>query len=624
MIERESRAIYEPVAPRFTAEESFFPYVLAYYASARILWASSEDRDVLADDDAIRILSATHMARKQQGPRIAPRIRYDENQSLLQCPKDEIVPLLTHVRVSDSPREYDDKVLAGTFETFYWGKLFYRYVTKFAAETKFAPWRQRLKAFDDCLTVKDRERLNGWASRSKNSAAIDFGVLSECRGIVLHGVLNRVLYLGLRDDKDSIHLMEWTGRQNVFGNPVQEAFFQPETRAYWLQGRSLEISTPPADEAPRWVRLVGDTEWLEQPRLEVGSRKVVDTMTFGLDGITFQHMGELVFDIASTMESRRRSKAVYLACLRDFTFAMVYGEAGTIATRLPNPTDQESPGEVLRSAYDGLFRNVLAPGEGKLDDFLQKPSTVKTVTPTFTQLSAAWLADRESWIAVIHREATCYLGTHPSVLNDGDNGPIVLAKNPPYPEHKTLERAVPRHVVDEATTAVLQSTPQYERAAVNKLVSGFLLAHIGVSYWYRHPDEGVWRVPFVTRAHAHRSSMNVDCAVADLRLTLVNRLLTEFPHRDGPRRIFVDWLARQSKNPKFDDVRKYVRELDEAIRRRKPAQEINRLIAKIDDTSREAHQRVLHIEHAQGMFRLLLEPERVNFENIVCIFPELV
>ncbi len=352
-----------------------------------------------------------------------------------------------------------------------------------------------------------------------------------------------------------------------------------------------------------------------------GDRKLTDRLIFALDGITVQHVGEMFFSQSTTVAERRMSSAVYLASLRDFALAVVYGQAGTITTALPNPEGKQSPGQMLCEFFE--IAGALRPGSLRLDDFIAKPDMFGVLKQQFQALATAVSLNEPSWRAVMLTEASTYMGSHPSVFLGSEEEDIVLGRHPPYVRNTDLELAMSPVVVEESVERVLEAFPgkRYRPEAVRRLVTGFTLAHVGISHWYEPTEIGVWRLPFVTRSTVHWKDVSLAKSIIHgLHLWMGDDLLMSFDSRHASRLDFLLWLRRQAWSDRYDEVRKFVRELDFEWCGQRRVAELERIRAKIERAVVALGVQVLQMPHGAP---LVLQRRRDDFENLYNALPEL-
>jgi hypothetical protein len=77
-----------------------------------------------------------------------------------------------------------------------------------------------------------------------------------------------------------------------------------------------------------------------------------------LDGITIQHAGELLLDVATTADVRRNNATTYIRSAEDLAFALVYFDHLVISDRRMAWQQGQSPGDALLARFPDLVKEI--------------------------------------------------------------------------------------------------------------------------------------------------------------------------------------------------------------------------------------------------------------------------
>jgi hypothetical protein len=242
-----------------------------------------------------------------------------------------------------------------------------------------------------------------------------------------------------------------------------------------------------------------------------------------LEGITLQHVGELVFRAPETRAIRRASRANYLHSLEDFAFAVVLADKLVVGERFPSLSAQPGakpgdapPSPAERLIWDlpsDLLSRVRIPDNKALaHQLVLLDSFRKEILSDVRRLPVSIAQDVTYWEAYFRREAV-YLGDH-EALRDPSLPLIDYAVGEHYLRDSDLWAAVPRSVIEAGLPIVserasrsrhvgfLAKPPQAPRA-LEALVAGSVVSHVAFMHAYdlaivSQPEPPV-RLPFATR-----------------------------------------------------------------------------------------------------------------------------
>src|SRR5579859_4906151 len=139
-----------------------------------------------------------------------------------------------------------------------------------------------------------------------------------------------------------------------------------------------------------------------------------------LDGVTFQHAAELLFDVGVSANERRTAKRIYTRCLEDTISAILFADKIGIPDRLP-PVGIVYPGQFLRGQLSRVLPDVLHPiarveRDGGLEAFVRTDATIReAVQQDINVLDDAYMQGRAYWNELVFREVFGYLLNDPQL-----------------------------------------------------------------------------------------------------------------------------------------------------------------------------------------------------------------
>src|SRR5258708_3842183 len=111
----------------------------------------------------------------------------------------------------------------------------------------------------------------------------------------------------------------------------------------------------------------------------------MDNLLIGLDGITFQHVAELLLERGTTANERKRCKATYWDCFEQVAFALLMSDRIALSAELPR-VGNDTPGEDLKAL---LGNEIVFPVEDRA------PADWRTKlleAPDFNAKTKSWLS----------------------------------------------------------------------------------------------------------------------------------------------------------------------------------------------------------------------------------------
>jgi hypothetical protein len=243
-------------------------------------------------------------------------------------------------------------------------------------------------------------------------------------------------------------------------------------------------------------------------------------MTDGLevmfDGISLQHVGELLLDEPrSTRAIRRLCFKSYYASLKDFAFAAIFGSK--IVTCAPLPEVREgTPGETLLSAKHFGAKHSrrtsaiaeISPNWESLLDNEEDRGVLEALVTSLGQLDPGKLAH---WRHEVIRDIFLYLGSDPSLAKPNRRDDYRFEGRGNFRRDERLQAKVPLKHRTQVLREVRRQAgelPDVRAAhddAIDEFVCRNVVAHVGIYHWYcrvgeksLHRQKGL-RIPHATR-----------------------------------------------------------------------------------------------------------------------------
>lgn len=261
----------------------------------------------------------------------------------------------------------------------------------------------------------------------------------------------------------------------------------------------------PVASGPSWISTVTPALGLEK---EVDGANAGDQPIFIADTITVQLAGELIHDLAFNLDERHRFRHLYMRCLEDVAFMILFAPRFGVAGDIP-PMKGERPGETF------LYELSICTGDVVPQSLLRAPPTEDAIRERRTSLekhlgvvNRAFAVDRQYWYEYVERDARSFLGQDSSVMRKSFRGVENLRFDP---RRKWIHnRELQKHLADDcldALTARLRTVfPKHEPKAVREFIACLLLEHFARSEAFdlAAEDSRNFRLPFVTRTEVRR------------------------------------------------------------------------------------------------------------------------
>jgi hypothetical protein len=297
-----------------------------------------------------------------------------------------------------------------------------------------------------------------------------------------------------------------------------------------------------------------------------------------LDGITIQHVGEVLWESGTTAVVRKQCRRTYLRSLEDFAFAFLFGERLTLSGRMPAVGD-DTPGATLiqqRELSEILVTVDMGPPTAietllREDDFR---SMVRTDIEAAAQLQGS---DAEPFCHFFIREAPAYLGDHPSLRQAALGSSSYVFESPGRPSHYVVDRELQALVNPTFThrmAAVIgqnATISDVSDAALAEFVTRALLTHVA-NYWafdraVEGQPHGSARLPHWTRAlvrHKVDSRTNLEPNARLRRLVyrgVVPHALMRVIGVARSKDSFLAALRETRDSNEFAEIRRYLTDL---------------------------------------------------------------
>ena len=233
-----------------------------------------------------------------------------------------------------------------------------------------------------------------------------------------------------------------------------------------------------------------------------------NTHSVVLEGITIQHVGELLFDLDVTRNLRSICKDSYIQALEDFTFAVIFGDYFSVSEKL-SQVGEDSPGEPILRRFKDFFVPVENDSTLKPEDIISSkyPGLRHRVKEYLKILENALNLLIKQWENWIIREAISYLGNDQSLWG---NDPInfVFSKKPhPYFHDINLQSYIPINFINKLSKIVNnKANPDgIPIIAIKEFVTRSTLTHVTIMSWYeravlKSKATSVTTLPFPTRS----------------------------------------------------------------------------------------------------------------------------
>jgi hypothetical protein len=287
-----------------------------------------------------------------------------------------------------------------------------------------------------------------------------------------------------------------------------------------------------------------------------------------LDGITIQHVGDLVFESTETSNHRSECKETYRKCLEDVACAVLFADEIRITGNLPTYPGGRAPGQLVVEQLNKPSEFVKRlPGDLSTpkEEILRASSYRQIVAIDIENLSSAIQSVPLLWTHLGIREAEIHFGPDDSLRRENlDAGEYIYAANHYWSDSK-LESLVPESFV-KALEWCITRTPTgavASKKAIDIFLRRMALTHIG-TFWMINEACRILKIPSSFRMpHAtrmHLSSLRSKAIVAELQTTIMPLALCLALHETGHRSEFVRKLKQIREWKPIEAVRQRLRE----------------------------------------------------------------
>jgi hypothetical protein len=231
-----------------------------------------------------------------------------------------------------------------------------------------------------------------------------------------------------------------------------------------------------------------------------------DRYIFVLDGITLQHVGELLFNTSITTDYRKKCFHTYLQCIEDFSFSIFYGDSFGHTGSFTPLIDQE-PAELLCNSFISVFQNLSFVKNRTQDELLFDINIREMLAIDFANIFIAINRQREYWEHWMIRETQAYFGCHPSVFKANlDPELYKFDRKPEYYLDRELQDSIDPKAINFLTNFLIKSIPnkKVKKDAIIEFIKRNILTHQLTFYWMEnlvneHLKEHLIHIPHITR-----------------------------------------------------------------------------------------------------------------------------
>jgi hypothetical protein len=234
-----------------------------------------------------------------------------------------------------------------------------------------------------------------------------------------------------------------------------------------------------------------------------------------LDGITLQHVGEILLDVEATADVRRLCASSYLQSLEDFVFGALFGESLTLSGTMP-PVGEDTPGAHLlhRPELRDFVVAIDMPPPPSPSEIVAGEGLRGAVERDINAIGSLTPRELGAFQDFYVREARAYLGNDASILEPRlPPASYAFSTNnraSHYVQVAELQSVVPQRFIDRMLVSI-RGSADYSRVAneaLTEFVTRSLLTHV-VNYWtfdsaLEAQPHASARLPHVTRANIRR------------------------------------------------------------------------------------------------------------------------
>jgi hypothetical protein len=245
---------------------------------------------------------------------------------------------------------------------------------------------------------------------------------------------------------------------------------------------------------------------------------VADGLEIMFDGMSLQHVGELLLDEPqSTRALRRLCFESYYASLKDFAFAAIFGSK--IITSAPLPEVQGgNPGEALLTHFSAKHSrrppptaSAHSPTWESLLDNEEDFQILKGLVASLDRLGSGGLGH---WKDEVTRDIFLYLGDDKSLTKPKGGPDYRFEGRGDFRRYEGLQVRVPQNYRRQALLRVRQNAKQLPGVsaahddAIDEFICRNAVAHIGIYHWYcRVGEKSLDRQKGLRIPHATRQAL---------------------------------------------------------------------------------------------------------------------
>jgi transcriptional regulator with XRE-family HTH domain len=397
----------------------------------------------------------------------------------------------------------------------------------------------------------------------------------------------------------------------------------------------FERASPTQTRKPGFARKSRSVEVYE-PIETAPFEQRLEGFTFVLDGFIANMAAELILEDEQTAAIRSQCPLLYEYCLRDLTFALVYGSCiVTSADFRPSLTKPDQPGKELFARLGDICK------QQQLDTDLRAGALLsqrRTEISSDIQHLGRCVADPQMvplFKEYMKREAQKHLGKNASLFKEGlDPEQYKFDVKREYYRDRALQNVLPKQSTDLLVSFLpekLESGEQYARDALIQFVTQNALSLITIMWEYDVSAERrrLWRMPHILRSVVKQKSgdRSLTQHQEQLReLVVRNALYPALQHTERrARHLIVSRLVDLRDNPHFKRVREVLQRdhlllLEPSLAKEKQAQ---RLLRYIRGLTHSADTDIFLFQRRSAL-RKLYGTHAPEFERqLHRVFPEL-
>jgi DNA-binding winged helix-turn-helix (wHTH) protein len=389
------------------------------------------------------------------------------------------------------------------------------------------------------------------------------------------------------------------------------------------------------------IRRPGSTRTLKSVDVNEATKAIdsgqrLDGFTFVLDGFIANMAAELIFRDEQTSPIRGQCPLLYEYCLRDLTFALVYGSyVVTSADFRPSLTRPDQPGKELFARLGEICKQQELDPDLRDGALLSKK---RAEIRTDIQHLGRCIADPQLiplFREYMKREAQKHLGEDPSLFKEGlDPERYKFDVKREYYKDRILQNVLPKQATDLMVSFLpenLESGDVYARDARVQFVTQNALSLITIMWEYDVSAErrGLCRMPHILRSLVKQKSGDRSLTQHQEQLqelVVRNALYPALLHTERRKRhLIVSRIVDLRDDPDFRRVREVLQRehlllMEPSLAKEKQAQ---RLLRHIKGLTHSAHTDIFLFQRRSAL-RKLYSIHAPEFEKqLHRVFPEL-